>query len=104
MTDLQIQNVERVTRRQLFGSAGTGIGSVALASLLAQDSVAATVAAQPTGTPGLPGLPHHEPRAKRVVMLWQGGGPSHVDLFDPKPELIARGGQDPIHHPTHLFY
>jgi len=94
MTDLQIQNVERVTRRQLFGSAGMGIGSVALASLLARDSVAATVAAQPTGTRGLPGLPHHEPRAKRVVMLWQGGGPSHVDLFDPKPELIARGGQD----------
>ena len=38
------------------------------------------------GTPGLLGLPHHPPTAKRVVMLWQGGGPSHVDLFDPKPD------------------
>ena len=67
----------RVTRRQLFGTAGLGIGSVALASLLERDAHAATStppAAQ--GQAGLPGLPHHEPKAKRVVMLWQGGGPS----------------------------
>jgi hypothetical protein len=71
-----------------------GIGSVALASLLAKDTAAAVPAVQPRGLPGLPGLPHHAPTAKRVVMLWQGGGPSHVDLFDPKPALIERGGQD----------
>jgi hypothetical protein len=64
-----------------------GIGSVALASLLARNAAA-------SGTPGLPGLPHHPPKAKRVVMLWQGGGPSHIDLFDPKPVLMERGGQD----------
>ena len=85
----------RVTRRHLLGTAGLGIGSVALASLLERDAAAATStppAAQ--GQPGLPGLPHHEPKAKRVVMLWQGGGPSHVDLFDPKPMLKERAGQD----------
>ena len=71
-----------------------GIGSVALASLLAKDTTAAVPAVQPRGLPGLPGLPHHAPTAKRVVMLWQGGGPSHVDLFDPKQALIERGGQD----------
>ena len=42
----------------------------------------------------LPGLPHHAPRAKRVVVLWQGGGPSHVDLFDDKPLLRTWAGRD----------
>jgi hypothetical protein len=93
MTDLQLENIRRVTRRQLFGSAGMGVGLPALASLLARDAAAAPIA-RPHGVAGLPGLPHHEPRAKRVVMLWQGGGPSHVDLFDPKPTLIDRGGQE----------
>ena len=96
MSDLFHDNHARVTRRRLFGSAGLGIGSVALASLLHRDTQAttATAPAERHGTPGLPGLPHHEPKAKRVVMLWQGGGPSHVDLFDPKPSLIGRGGQE----------
>jgi hypothetical protein len=96
MTDLHLLNAARVTRRRLFGSAGLGIGSVALASLLRRDTLAAssTAPAASCGQPGLPGLPHHAPKAKRVVMLWQGGGPSHVDLFDPKPALIERGGQD----------
>jgi hypothetical protein len=94
MTDLHQDNIRRVTRRQLFGSAGMGIGLPALASLLARDAAATSGAAARQGMPGLPGLPHHEPRAKRVVMLWQGGGPSHVDLFDPKPTLVERGGQE----------
>ena len=70
MSEMHLENSQRVTRRRLFGSAGLGIGSVALASLLHRDTQAATV---PRGMPGLPGLPHHEPKAKRVVMLWQGG-------------------------------
>ena len=95
MHDLHLDNVARVTRRRLFGSAGMGIGSVALAALLRRDARGGSATPPaPRGVPGLPDLPHHEPKAKRVVMLWQGGGPSHVDLFDPKPELIARGGQD----------
>ena len=94
-TDLPVENTLRVTRRKLFGSSGIGIGSVALASLLAHDARPASTDTIARGIiQGLPGLPHHAPKAKRVVMLWQGGGPSHVDLFDPKPELIARGGQD----------
>ena len=83
---LLVENAARVTRRRLFGATGAGLGAAALASLLARDTTA--------GTTGLPGLPHHPPRAKRVVMLWQGGGPSHVDLFDPKPELARRAGAD----------
>ena len=42
----------------------------------------------------MPGLPHHAPKAKRVVVLWQGGGPSHVDLFDDKPILRRMAGED----------
>ena len=92
MHDLHFENIRRVTRRRLFGSAGMGIGSVALAAMLRRDAPAD--ASTPVAGRGLAGLPHHEPKAKRVVMLWQGGGPSHVDLFDPKPELIGRPGQE----------
>ena len=84
--DLQL-NPHRVTRRQLFGSAAQGIGGIALASLLGERSAHA-------GQIGLPTLPHFAPKAKRVVCLWQGGGPSHVDLFDPKPVLQKMAGQD----------
>jgi len=83
-----LTNHQRVTRRQLFGTAATGIGGLALASLLGSR----TACAAPQ--PGLPELPHVAPKAKRVVCLWQGGGPSHVDLFDPKPTLQKMAGQD----------
>ena len=79
-----------LTRRQLLGAAALGVGPAALASLLARE----TEASVPAASGGLPGLPHHPPKARRIVMLWQGGGPSHVDLFDPKPTLIARGGEE----------
>ena len=39
-------------------------------------------------------MPHIPARAKRVVVLWQGGGPSHVDLFDDKPVIRKMAGQD----------
>ena len=78
---------QRVTRRQLFGSAAHGIGGLALASLLARFPASAS-------QPGLPQLPHFAPKAKRVVCLWQGGGPSHVDLFDRKPVMEKMGGQE----------
>jgi hypothetical protein len=83
------ENVARVSRRRLFGSAGMGIGGVALAAMLGREGAAAGPVIA-----GLPDLPHHPPKAKRVVMLWQGGGPSHVDLYDPKPVMRERAGQD----------
>jgi hypothetical protein len=94
---LQRENIDRVTRRQLFGTAATGLGTVALASLLKTDAAAATelspaLPADRIG--GLSGLPHYAPKAKRVVMLWQGGGPSHVDLYDHKPMLQEMAGQN----------
>ena len=72
------------TRRQFFGRSALGIGTAALASLLGRD---ARAGAAPRGTPGIGGLPHFAPRAKRVIYLFQNGAPSHVDLFDYKPML-----------------
>lgn len=92
MIDLSSENLARVTRRQLLGSAAGGVGWAALASLLGAGT--AEAAASTAGRDGLPGLPHHAPKARRVVVLWQGGGPSHVDLFDDKPVIRERAGQD----------
>ena len=83
-----LTNHQRVTRRQLFSKATHGIGGIALASLLGSSM------ANGRGQSGLVGLPQIAPKAKRVVCLWQGGGPSHVDLFDPKPTLQKMAGQD----------
>ncbi|REJ64510.1 MAG: DUF1501 domain-containing protein [Planctomycetota bacterium] len=75
-----------VNRRAFLSQAGTGIGAAALSSLLASDAAAGSPS---TGT----GVPHFAPRAKRVIYLFMSGGPSHVDLFDPKPLLTARDGE-----------
>lgn len=72
----------RLSRRQLFGKAATGVGALALMGLLAEDGLAQT-----QKKPGLPGIPHFPAKAKRVIVLWQGGAPSQVDLFDHKPHL-----------------
>jgi hypothetical protein len=89
-----LTNWQRVTRRQLFGRAASGIGAVALAWLTQKASAGATATATARNQLGLPGLPHHPATAKRVICLWQGGGPSHVDLFDHKPTLDKMAGKD----------
>src|SRR5215208_6504466 len=81
-----------LTRRHFFGRSATGIGMAALATLLRDDLFAA--APPVVGTPGLPGLPHFTPRAKRVIYLFQSGAPSQMDLFDPKPQLEKRFGEE----------
>ncbi len=73
------------SRRDFLWSSGGGLGGIALASLLGQGS---SLAVTPAG-----GVPHHPPRAKRVVQLFMAGAASHIDLFDYKPELIKRHGQ-----------
>ena len=77
-----------LTRRQLFSRSASGLGVAALANLLAEDLGASS------GQPGLPGLPHFAPRAKRVIYLFQSGGPAQMDLFDPKPGLLERQGSE----------
>jgi hypothetical protein len=74
-----------LTRRTFLGHAGLGLGAVALASLLGERGAAQQ---------GLPGLPHHPPRARRIIYLFQSGAPSQMDLFDHKPQLRDHFDQD----------
>ena len=79
-------------RRQFLSELGAGFGSLALAGLLSDE----TVAAEPGSTRDDLLLPNASPRparAKRVIMLFMFGGPSHIDSFDPKPRLVAEHGQ-----------
>ena len=82
-----------VTRRHFLGQAAVGIGVAALAELLQYDSLLAQAPSQ-NAIGGLPSLPHFAPKAKRVIYLFQGGGPSQIDLFDYKAELEKRQGTD----------
>src|SRR5256885_217611 len=77
------------SRRSFLAQAGGGFGALALASLLSDDRASAAPASAADG----PKPPHFEPRVKRVIWLFMHGGPSHVDLFDPKPDLVKLGGQ-----------
>ena len=82
-----------VNRRHFFGRTSLGLGTLALGSLLVPAS------AKPRNNDigrigGLAGLPHFPPRAKRVIYLFQSGGPSQLDLYDHKPNLAARFGEE----------
>src|SRR6266508_659511 len=84
------ENLRAVTRRKFFQQCGTGMGALALASLL-NENVFAADASPAAGA--APAGPHFTPKAKNIIYLFMSGGPSHLDLFDYKPELIKRSGQ-----------
>jgi hypothetical protein len=71
-----------MTRRYFLGKSAKGLGGLALGSLLSDRLIA-----EPRPTGGLAGIPHFAPKAKRVIYLFQSGGPSQMDLFDYKPFL-----------------
>ncbi len=78
---------ERVTRRTFLQRAAGGIGLAALGGLMGQPAKA-------TGMVGLPDFPNFAPKAKRIIYLFQSGAPSQMDLFDPKPQMTARRGEN----------
>src|SRR6185369_1840147 len=75
-----------LNRRQMLRSMCAGFGLVGLGGLLAPPALFAGSATR---------APHFTPRAKRVIFLFLNGGPSHIDTFDPKPELRHQEGQQP---------
>ena len=84
-----VTDYQQPSRRRFILQAGGGCGAIALASLLnAEKSANAGVADNPLA----PRQTHFAPRARRVIWLFMHGGPSHVDLLDPKPELVRLSG------------
>ncbi|HVW85490.1 MAG TPA: DUF1501 domain-containing protein [Bryobacteraceae bacterium] len=73
------------SRREFFTRAGSGLAGIALTSMLAEAAISTD--------PLAPKQPHHPPTAKSVIFLFMEGGPSHVDLFDPKPLLQKLDGK-----------
>jgi hypothetical protein len=86
----------QASRRHFLATNALGIGGVALAWLLRQDGLLAEEPARPELEPHtfdlLPRAPHHPPRARAMISLFMQGGPSHLDLFDPKPVLAKYDG------------
>ena len=87
------------TRRDFFSRVSDGLHGAALASLLGRDLFSPGLADAATGGRGVYDLkerqPHFEPKAKSVIQFFMNGGPSQVDLFDPKPALAKYEGQPP---------
>ena len=83
---------ESPSRRDWLRHAGCGFGALALADLLAAES-RADAAADRSSDPFASRPPHFRPRASRVIFLYMPGGPSHVDLLDPKPRLKIDNGK-----------
>src|SRR5262249_13524773 len=74
-----------MTRRDFLWHTGGGLGGIALASMLAGEVRGERETASM--------VPHHNPRAKRVVQLFMAGAASHIDLFDYKPDLVKHDGK-----------
>lgn len=84
----------RLSRRELLQLSGQGLGVLALAALLNSEGLlAGETQSENLGADLRPRTPHFAPRAKAVVMFVQNGGPSQMELFDPKPELNRLEGQ-----------
>jgi hypothetical protein len=84
-----------MNRRDFLGRFGLGLGGVALMGLLHRDATAAAPATTPVNPfKGILDKPHFAPRAKRIIYLFMAGGPSPLDLFDHKPLLNTRNGED----------
>ena len=88
---------EAFNRRQFLRHNTMGIGGLSLGWLLNRDKLLATPPAVPRGEQSFdltPKQPHHTPKAKAMISLFMHGGPSHMDLTDPKPELTRLDGKE----------
>src|SRR5262245_24098534 len=86
-------NPPSLSRRAMLRRSAVGFGSLALASLLADQSQANESRTSQLTDPLAAKPPHFPAKAKRIIFLFMKGGPSHVDTFDPKPLLMRDDGQ-----------
>jgi hypothetical protein len=84
----------RLHRRGLLQRVGAGLESAALLWLLGRDLHGESGARGGQARDLRPRSPHHQPRARAVIQLFMNGGPSQMDLLDPKPQLDKRHGED----------
>ncbi len=82
------------TRRHFFGRTSLGVGTFAASQILARSLSAGDASLTNDSAGGLLSQFHHYPKAKRIVYLFQSGGPSQIDLFDHKPELVEQNGME----------
>jgi len=87
-----MNDLGNMSRRELLARVGTGMGTLGLAALLAENG---QLSAGESRNPLAPKAPHFAPKAKRIIHLFMNGGPSQVDTFDPKPMLAKYNGQRP---------
>uniref|UniRef100_A0A7C4QTN8 DUF1501 domain-containing protein n=1 Tax=Schlesneria paludicola TaxID=360056 RepID=A0A7C4QTN8_9PLAN len=88
----RLEHLQWQTRRHFLQSSGVGLGAIALASMLGESP--RPLGAATDANPLAVRPPHFEAKAKRVIYLHMTGSPPHLDLFDYKPELVRRDGQD----------
>jgi len=88
-----LDSLAHTTRRHFLKESAAGVGAIALSSLLGRNAMAAPGTLEATN-PLAARVPHFAPKAKRVIYLHLTGSPPNLDLFDYKPELVKRDGQD----------
>ncbi|WP_417738098.1 DUF1501 domain-containing protein [Rosistilla oblonga] len=93
----KLPNIDSVSaRRHFMASSAMSVGSLAMAWMNQQEAKANPQQPnlEPLSFDTLPKQPHHPPKAKAMISLWMQGGPSHHDMFDPKPEMVKHDGED----------
>jgi len=93
LSQLQAARAQSLSRRWFLRDCGVGLGAIAAGSLLSSDR--SPIRAADSTNPLAPRQPHFPAKAKRVIYIFQAGAPSHLELFDNKPELTKRDGQLP---------
>jgi hypothetical protein len=91
-SELLAEQHHHATRRWFLKDCGVGLGAIALNALLAESGRASE---QAPADPMAPRKPHFAPKARRVIYLFMGGAPSHLELFDHKPQLAKFNGTLP---------
>src|SRR5439155_9183296 len=95
MMNYQPHILPATSRREFLSKCGCGFGALAFGSMLGLDGLLARASSLKLDAlnPLAPRPPHHPARAKSIIWLFMEGGPSHLDLFDPKPTLDKLSGQ-----------